>query len=50
MGALTHCKALAHLMGALVMKDHRIIEWLGLEGTLKIIQFQPAAMDRVATY
>ena len=27
----------------------RIIEWLGLEGTSKIIQSQPSAMGRAAT-
>jgi len=26
----------------------RIVEWLGLEGTLKIIELQPPAVDKVA--
>ena len=26
------------------------MEWLGLEGTLKTIQFQPPAMGRIATH
>ena len=30
--------------------DHRNIEWLRLEGTLKIIQLQPPAMGRTATH
>ena len=30
--------------------SHRIIEWLGLEGILKIIQFQSPPMGRVATH
>lgn len=28
------------------MRDDTIIEWLRLEGTLKIIQFQPTAVGR----
>ena len=30
--------------------DSRIIEWLGLEGNLKPIQFQSPAMGQVATH
>ena len=29
---------------------NRTIEWLGLEGTSKIIQFQPLAMNRAAPH
>jgi len=29
-------------------KDHRITEWLGLEGALKPTQFQPPAVGRAA--
>lgn len=29
---------------------HRITEWFGLEGTLKVIQFEPAAMGRELLY
>ena len=32
------------------MTDHRVLEWFGMEGTLKVIQFQPHAVGRVATY
>jgi len=34
--------------GAEPRKDHGIIEWLGLEGTSKAIQFQSPALGRVA--
>jgi len=29
---------------------HKIIEWLGWEGTAKITQFQPPAMGRAVTH
>jgi len=31
---------------SLPARDHRIMEWLVLEGTFKIIQFQPPAISR----
>lgn len=41
MGTFHICKAVT-----LVVEEDRITEWVGLEGTLTIIQFNPSAMGR----
>jgi len=33
-----------------VTENHRIIKWLELEGTLRIIKFQPPAAGRAASH
>ena len=42
--------SLPHKQLSLLLFLYWIIEWLRLEGTLKIIQFQPSAMGRAATH
>ena len=43
-------KFLLTLCSCLCTLNHRTIEWLGLEGTLKTIQFQSLAVSRTATH
>jgi len=43
-------KPLIHWAQSHRTDNHRIIEWLGLEGDSKIIWFQTPAMDRLATH
>lgn len=44
---MAHCSAQPR---QLTTWNHAVMEWGGLEGTLQVIQLQPAAMDGVAPH